>query len=65
MMEWLIDILCNVIVIENNEMIQSFLVERVWNQWLLSEKSFFTRRSRKKKMFSEIWPQNALSSVKL
>ena len=50
--------LCNVIEIKNKEMIQSFLVERSWNQWSLSKKIFFTRRFRKKKMFSEIWPQS-------
>ena len=60
MMEWLIDRLCNVIEIKNNEMIQSFVVERIWNQWFLSKKIFCTSRSRKKKMFSKIWPQNSL-----
>ena len=38
----------NVIEIKINEMIQSFLVEWSWNQWLLLRKSFWTRRSRKK-----------------
>ena len=59
MIEWLTDRLCNVIEIKNNETIQSFLVERSWNQWFLSKKSFCTRRSREKKMFSKIWPQNS------
>ena len=30
---------CNVIEIKNNEILLSFLVERSWNQWLLSKKS--------------------------
>ena len=45
---WLIDRLCNRIEIKNNEMIQSFLVGRSWNQWFLLNKNFCTRRSRKK-----------------
>ena len=58
-MAGLTDRLCNVIEIKNKEMIQSFLVERSWNQWFLSKKSFCTRRSREKKIFSKIWPQNS------
>ena len=46
--DWLIDWLCNRIEIKNNEMIQSFLVGRSWNQWFLLNKNFCTRRSRKK-----------------
>ena len=51
MMEWLTERLCNVIELKSNEMIQSSLVGRNWNQWFLTKKSFCTRRSRKKKMF--------------
>ena len=58
MVEWLRDRLCNVTEIKNIEMIQSFLVERSWNQWLLSKKVLCTRRCRRKKMFSEIWQQS-------
>ena len=54
MMEWLTDRLLNVTESKNKEMIQSFLVDRSWNQWFLSKKIFCTRRSRKKKMFSKI-----------
>ena len=62
-MEWLTDRLFKVIEIKNNEMIESFIVERSWNQWFLSKKSFCTRRSRRKKMFSEILTQNSLPVV--
>ena len=63
--EWPIDRLCNVIEIKNNEMIQLFLVERSWNQWFLSKETLCIRRLRKKKMFSEIWPQSQGSQSKL
>ena len=53
-MEWLRDRICNVIEIKNNEMIQSLLVERSWNQWFLSKNIFCIRRFIKEKMFSEI-----------
>ena len=58
--------ICNVIEIKKNEMLQSFLVEKGWNQWFLSKKSFCTRRSKKEKVFSEIWPQThwQIGSVK-
>ena len=51
MVDRLADRLCNVTEINNNEMIQLLLLERSWNQWFLSKKSFCTRRSRKKKYF--------------
>ena len=52
-----------VIEIKNIVMIQLVLVELVlvetsWNQWFLLQKIFCIRRFRKKKMFSEIWPQS-------
>ena len=50
-MEWLNDRLCDVIEISKHAMIQSFLVERNWNQWFLSKKSFCTRRSKKRRCF--------------
>ena len=53
-MEWLRIRLCDVTEIKNNETIQSFLVERDWNQWFFSKKIFCIRKFRKKKMFSEI-----------
>ena len=62
---WEVMRLCNAIEIKNNEMIQSFLVETSWNQWFLSKKIFCIRRFRKKKMFSEIWPQSQGSQSKL
>ena len=43
--------ICNVFGIRNNEMFQSFFVERSWKQWFLSKKSFCTRRFRKRKCF--------------
>ena len=39
------------IEVKKNEMLQSFLVERSWNKWCLSKKSFCTRRPRKNKIF--------------
>ena len=39
-MEWLRDKLCTLIEIKNNEMIHLCLVEKRWNQWLLSKKSY-------------------------
>ena len=60
MMEWLKDRLCNVIEIKSNEMIQSFLVERSWNQQFQSRKIFCTRRSKKTKTISKTSPQNSL-----
>ena len=58
--------ICNVIEIKKNEMLQSFLVEKGWNQWFLLKKSFCTRWSKKEKVFSEIWPQThwQIGSVK-
>ena len=48
MMEWLWDRLCNVIEIKNNEKIQSFLVERTWNQWFFFEEDFLHQETQKK-----------------
>ena len=56
MIEWPRDRLCNVFEINNSEMVQLLLVERSWNQWILSKKIFCIHQEIQKKedVFGEL-----------